>query len=166
VNAGDIKERGIEATTTFNQFFSSSVFHHLTLNASYTFSDFTYGEFKKDTVNYDGNRVPGVPQHSVSIQGEIQSNNGLYLRANGYIASSIYLNDANNAVANPYQLLGLRIGYLFTRHSTMKVNFYMGADNLLDQTYSLGNDFNAVGGRYYNAAPKRNYYFGIGLSFK
>jgi iron complex outermembrane receptor protein len=166
VNAGNIKQKGLEATTTYNQFFASSIVHHLMLNAAYTFSDFKYGSFQKNNISYEGKRVPGVPQHSLSIQAEIQSKNGLYLRANCYIASTIYLDDANDASADPYQLVGMRIGYLLTHHSKAKINFYIGADNLLDQSYSLGNDINAAAGRYYNAAAKRNYYFGIGLSFK
>jgi len=36
---------------------------------------------------------------------------------------------------------------------------------VLDETYSLGNDINAAGGRYYNAAPKRNYYAGLAINF-
>jgi iron complex outermembrane receptor protein len=37
-------------------------------------------------------------------------------------------------------------------------DFYIGADNILNETYSLGNDLNALGGRYFNPAPKRNYF--------
>ena len=44
------------------------------------------------------------------------------------------------------------------------LDVFAGVDNLLDLTYSLGNDINAFGGRYYNAAPKRNFY--AGLSFQ
>jgi iron complex outermembrane receptor protein len=40
VNAGNIKQKGLEATTTYNQFFASSIVHHLMLNAAYTFSDY------------------------------------------------------------------------------------------------------------------------------
>jgi iron complex outermembrane receptor protein len=36
----------------------------------------------------------------------------------------------------------------------------VGADNLLNKTYSLGNDLNAFGGRFFNPAPKRNYFLG------
>ncbi|MCH5683606.1 hypothetical protein LWM68_04585 [Niabella sp. W65] len=46
----------------------------------------------------------------------------------------------------------------------MKINLYAGADNLLNENYSLGNDINAVSGRYYNAAPRRNYYAGAAFS--
>jgi iron complex outermembrane receptor protein len=45
------------------------------------------------------------------------------------------------------------------------LDFYTGADNLLNETYSLGNDINAAAGRYYNAAPQRNYYAGISFQW-
>ena len=44
-----------------------------------------------------------------------------------------------------------------------KLDVFAGIDNAFDLTYSLGNDINAAGGRYYNAAPGRNYYGGISL---
>ncbi len=46
-----------------------------------------------------------------------------------------------------------------------KLNIFCGIDNLLNQNYSLGNDINAFGGRYYNPAPSRNYYAGINFSW-
>jgi iron complex outermembrane receptor protein len=38
-----------------------------------------------------------------------------------------------------------------------------GVDNLLDEQYSLGNDVNGFGGRYFNAAAGRNYYVSLQL---
>ena len=46
----------------------------------------------------------------------------------------------------------------------MRLNFYVGAENLLNERYSLGNDINALGGRYYNAAPARNFFTGAAFS--
>jgi len=60
-------------------------------------------------------------------------------------------------------LLGCRIGWKTARPSKLKLNFYFGGDNLLNETYSLGNDINAAGGRYYNTAAKRNYYAGVAV---
>jgi iron complex outermembrane receptor protein len=40
---------------------------------------------------------------------------------------------------------------------------FVGANNLLNEIYSLGNDINAAGGRYFNAAPALNYYAGLSL---
>ena len=45
------------------------------------------------------------------------------------------------------------------------INFFVGADNLLNEVYSLGNDINAVGSRYFNPAPERNYYAGVRFKF-
>ncbi len=58
--------------------------------------------------------------------------------------------------------MGARAGY---KHSFSKFRFevFAGAENLFDVTYSLGNDINGFGGRYYNAAARRNYYAGITL---
>jgi iron complex outermembrane recepter protein len=34
----------------------------------------------------------------------------------------------------------------------------------LDETYSLGNDLNAFGGRFFNAAAPRNFFAGMKLT--
>jgi iron complex outermembrane receptor protein len=47
----------------------------------------------------------------------------------------------------------------------MQLELFAGADNLLNQRYSLGDDLNAVGGRYYNPAPGRNYFGGLNVKF-
>jgi iron complex outermembrane recepter protein len=53
------------------------------------------------------------------------------------------------------------VGYRrnLARHWSMTA--FLTADNLLDQAYSLGYDLNAVGGRYYNAAPRRSWSAGL-----
>jgi iron complex outermembrane receptor protein len=56
-----------------------------------------------------------------------------------------------------------------TKQITWKQNilqFYIGGDNLLNQSYSLGNDINAVGNRFFNPAAKRNGYIGFRISFQ
>jgi iron complex outermembrane receptor protein len=34
-------------------------------------------------------------------------------------------------------------------------------DNILNEVYSLGNDINAAGNRFYNPAPRRNVFAGV-----
>ena len=91
--------------------------------------------------------------------------NGLYINTTYYTASKIFLNDANTAIAAPYHLLGARIGWKKNIQKKYKLNIYAGADNLLDEKYSLGNDINAAANRFYNAAPRRNYYAGISFQW-
>ena len=61
-------------------------------------------------------------------------------------------------------LLGGRLGYKSNLWSNVLIDVFGGIDNALDKTYSLGNDLNAVGGRYYNAASGRNFYVGLSIN--
>ena len=60
-----------------------------------------------------------------------------------------------------YHLISANVGYIPVFGNVIRTQITVGVNNLLDQQYSLGNDINAVGGRYYNAAPGRNYYVSI-----
>ena len=91
---------------------------------------------------------------------DLNTKTGIYLNANFNFTSSIPLTDANDVYAGSYNLLQLKVG--FKKHlGKTTFDFYAGADNILNETYSLGNDLNALGGRYFNPAPKRNYFVGV-----
>jgi len=61
-------------------------------------------------------------------------------------------------------LFGARVGWqkIFSG-PRLKVEIFVGGDNLFNAKYSLGNDINAAAGRYYNAAATANYYAGISI---
>lgn len=164
INAGNTKQKGIEIAPSFSSIFAhKSFFDMLSIRSAYTYSHFRYGSFAKDTSNFSGKTLPSVPAHTFSAYIDLTAKNGLYTLLSYYYASRIFLNDANTASAEPYTLLGGRIGWQANFQKRFRVNFYAGADNLLDEVYSLGNDINDARGRYYNAAPRRNYYAGISL---
>jgi len=58
-----------------------------------------------------------------------------------------------------------KAGWQITSNKKTKLEIYAGVGNLLNEKYSLGNDLNAVGNRYYNPAPLRNYYIGVNAGF-
>ncbi|MBO9620758.1 MAG: TonB-dependent receptor [Niabella sp.] len=166
INAGAVKERGVEFYGNYLRTFrSNSFFNYLNTTINYTYNHFRYGNFVKDTIAYSGNRIPGVPTRTVNVQLVLDTQAGFFADANYYGASSVFLNDANAERANAYHLLGAKIGY---RKKWNKINLtvYAGADNLLNETYSLGNDINAAAGRYYNAAPKRNFFTGAAFEWR
>ena len=80
-------------------------------------------------------------------------------------SSSIPLNDANDVFAPSYNLLQLKLGYL-VKIKNAQLSFFTGIDNITNEKYSLGNDLNAAGKRFYNAAPTRNYFLGVTYSGK
>lgn len=162
VNAGDVKQKGLEIYASYLTSLAPGTFiDHFTITGGYTYNHFRYGNFIKGTDDFSGKKVPSVPAGAFSLWADVQLKKGFYLNANYYTASKIFLNDANTAVAGSYHLLGCRIGWKKPGTKKIRYNIYAGADNLLDEVYSLGNDINAAGGRYYNAAPARNYYAGI-----
>lgn len=166
VNAGNTKQRGLECSAGYTQSFYHSFIKYISVQSALTLSDFTYGSYRKDTASYNGNRLPGVPNSAFSVAADLQSFKGYYLSATWYSSARQYLDDANSASAGAYQLLGARIGWKQPGYAAgIKLGIYAGADNLLDQNYSLGNDINANGGRYYNPAARRNYYAGLSVQW-
>ena len=162
-NAGSTRQNGLELFARYNYVRSSSFIETGWLSAAYTYSHFRYAKFEKDGTDFSGKTLPGVPSRTFSIWGDAYLRNGFYCIGSYYGASAVFLNDANTATARPYHLVAAKVGYI-TGIRKIQLNLYAGADNLLNQTYSLGNDINAVSGRYYNAAPRRNFYAGAAFS--
>ena len=155
-NAGSTRQQGIEAFAEYLfQFGSQKKVNVIQAKAAYTFSNFFYTQYIRLTDNFSGNRLPSVPNHAFSLTTDARWSNSLFLSITFYSASFIWLNDANTEKADPYQLLGLKIGY------GKKWQVFFGIDNIFNEVFSLGNDINAFGGRYFNVAPLRNFYVGI-----
>lgn len=164
LNAGSTKQLGVE-----------SYFKYVTTDAekssynsiwlSYTWYDFKYRDFMQVDVDFSGKQLPSVPAHTLVIGTDIRSNKGWYGNFTYYYGGKIPLNDANDAYADPYSLISLRIGYKRAFAKNYFIDVFAGGDNLMDETYSLGNDINGYGGRYYNAAPGRSFYGGVSFSW-
>lgn len=164
-NAGDVRQRGLELQADYTQTFRKGFIDYFIFQTGYTYSHYRYGQFVKGTDDFSGKTVPSVPAHTLSLLFDLQTKKNLYLNSTWYSASRIFLNDANTASAESYHLLGARLGWKKTWKNKYRLNFYAGADNLLDEQYSLGNDINAAANRFYNAAPRRNYYAGLSLEW-
>jgi iron complex outermembrane recepter protein len=164
INAGNTRQKGLEATASYLKVFYGSMLDYITTNAAYAYSSYTYGSLRRDTVDFSGKRLPSVPAHTFSLVADIHLKNKLYSSITYYHASRIFLNDANTASAEGYHLLGVQVGWSkdFSKRFTARI--YAGADNLLDEVYSLGNDINDPRGRFFNTAPRRNYYVGLLLN--
>lgn len=165
VNAGNIRQKGLEFTSNFFTSTKSGPVDYYQITSAYTYNHFRYGSFIKGSDDFSGKTIPSVPANTLSVLGDIQLKNGIYSNTTFYIASSIFLNDANTVSAPAYHLLGWRLGWKKTIKKKYKLNWYAGADNLLNETYSLGNDINAAANRFYNAAPGRNYYAGVAIQW-
>lgn len=166
VNAGSTKQNGIE---TYASYQLVDAPHHFINSAkvwsSYAWHDFHYGNFKQVSTDFSKNKLPGAAPNVVVAGLDITSKAGCYINITYNYVDKIALNDANSAYASSYNLLGTRLGYKKGFNRKISAEIFVGADNLFDTKYSLGNDINAAAGRYYNTAPGRNYYAGVSFNF-
>jgi iron complex outermembrane receptor protein len=158
INAGKTRQNGIETYLSYPLWAASPYMRESQLWLSHTWHHFEYRDFKQQTTDYSGNDLPGVAPHTLSAGYDLLMRNGLLATVNYYFSDKLPLNDANSVYADAYHLLGLKLGYQAWIRNKVRVKVFAGVDNLLDETYSLGNDVNGFGGRYFNAAPGRNYY--------
>ena len=165
VNTGSIKENGVEIWLEAKSIQNKNSFiNNLSVTNSFTYQPYKFNNYVSGTKNYAGNHLTGVPKNINVTTLDINSAAGIYLDANMNFTSSIPLTDANDIYADSYKLLQIKLGYKNHFNKTL-FDFYFGIDNLLNEKYSLGNDLNAVGGRYFNAAPTRNYFAGVHVNF-
>jgi iron complex outermembrane recepter protein len=153
-NAGRTSQYGIEAFIQVNPTVKKGVSGWL----SYTGNHFRFKDYFQDANNFSGNSLTGSPPNVVAAGVDFKWDS-FYSNLTANYVDHIPLNDANTVYASEYFLFGLRMGYSFGKEKQVEV--FTGADNLLDRKYSLGNDLNAFGGRYFNAAPRRNFYGGL-----
>jgi len=157
INAGGTKQPGFEL------YFSDWVIRQnniyfvrgLQINASATIDRFSF-----DNTH---NQLTGVPKQVLVGNMQIKFPAHLYLFGQYNYTAKMPLNDASTAYAPAYSLVEMKAGWECLLDHKTRLMIYVGAGNILNQKYSLGNDLNAVGGRYYNAAAPRNYYAGMKL---
>ncbi|MDB5256838.1 MAG: yncD, partial [Chitinophagaceae bacterium] len=167
VNAGSTHQKGLEIQLTMQliepgQF---SFIRALQLRNGFTYYDFTFSNYQMASENYSHNKLTGVPPTTVVTSLYLQLPKEVYIFAQHNYTDRIPLNDANSVYANDYHLLQLKAGMKYAIGKGVTMEVFAGVDNVLNSKYSLGNDLNAVGGRYYNAVPNRNYYGGISATF-
>jgi iron complex outermembrane receptor protein len=138
----------------------------LKLWSSHTYNHYRFNQYAPDGNDYSGRKLTGVPPTVSTFGVDLRLKKTLYANLTSNYVDHVPLNDANTEYASKYFLLGARIGLKKESENENGVDFFLGIDNALNQKYSLGNDLNALGGRYYNAAAGINFYGGVKLSVK
>lgn len=160
-NAGQTNQYGLELSTKMNWLKGeASGIKNLSTTLAYTYHDFEFDEYVDDGDDFSGNALPGTAPHVANVQADLLLNSGFYLNMTYHYADPIPLNDSNTFFSRAYNLVNLRGGYQGALNET-QFEIYAGVDNLFDVSYSLGNDLNAFGRRYFQPAAGVNYYFGI-----
>lgn len=159
VNAGSTIQQGLEWEFSFRL----GKERPWVILSSITWYDFRFQDYRSGNSDFSGNKVPGIAPLTASLVVSKEWPRRLRWSASLYHADAIRLNDAGDESASPYYVAQARLQYDFAV-GNQPVSIFAAGDNLLNQRYSLGNDLNAVGRRYYNAAMPRNIEAGIRVS--
>ncbi|MBX3253401.1 MAG: TonB-dependent receptor [Chitinophagaceae bacterium] len=165
VNAGGTRQWGMEAYLEYMLVRNATAaIRSIKVWGSGTFNDFSFWDYKTANDDFSGKALTGVARQIICSGVDLLTSPGLYLNASLNLTSRLPLNDANSMYAPGYELLQGKLGWK-KEFNAWSLELFAGTDNALNQLYSLGNDINAVGNRYYNPAPLRNYYGGITIGF-
>jgi iron complex outermembrane receptor protein len=166
INAGEMNQQGIEAAVwTFLLMPKADRFvNTLDLNSSLAYNHYRFGDYQIDENNYSDNKITAVPDWVWVNTINLGLLNNFGLNVQHQYTSSMPLDDGNSIFAKKFHLLQAKVSWTTKFIKSSSVQFFLGVDNLLNEQYSLGNDINAFGGRFFNPAPTRNYYGGLKLS--
>lgn len=165
VNSGGTNQKGLEAQLGYWLVHNADHFiRGSRIWTSISLNDYHFIDYKASGTDYSGNEITGVPRQVIVSGFDLEAAPGFYLHLTYNYTSKLPLNDANGVYAKDYRLLQGKIGWK-KKLKTIRLEIFAGIDNALNELYSLGNDINAIGGRYYNPAPARNYFGGIVLGF-
>ncbi len=159
-NAGASSHDGLEASL------SAELFPGLTATVTYTWSDFTFDQFQGlDGEDYNGNRIPGVPEHLFNFDLYWSHPSGFFAGWDTLYVGRFYADNANTVETDDYFVSSLRAGYRWTGGDWIFEPF-LGVNNLFNEKYMDNIRLNAAFGRYYEPAPERNVYAGASLRYE
>ena len=134
--------------------------------ASYAYNDFRFGSYSGGGADLSGNRLTGTTPSTLSAGLNFSERLGFYFSPSLGHQAGVVLNDINTELAAGYWVFGARGGWRRTLRGHLETNIYAGLDNATNRRYSLGNDLNAFGGRYFQPAPGRAGYGGVQLGWR
>ncbi|MHA6250095.1 TonB-dependent receptor [Pontibacter sp. CAU 1760] len=166
-NVGSTSQKGLETMLGYDILNDPQLtLSKLRVWGSYTYNHFRFREYQRNETVLSGNDLTGVAPHSATAGLDVVTTPGLYLYATANYTDEIPLNDENTVYADAYFILGARAGYKRNLGKRLGLEVFAGAENLTDKKYSLGNDLNAFGGRYFQPATDRTFYGGVRLNYK
>jgi iron complex outermembrane recepter protein len=163
-NAGETRQNGAEMLLNWQLIPETKGKWGVNFQTAYTLHQFEFYRYTQNVNDFSGNSLTGVAPNVWINTLDIKHTIGAYLNLSHNFTDEIPLNDANTVYAPAYHLVQLRIGKFFTGRN-QKWEAFFGVDNLLNESYSLGDDLNAFAGRFYQPAPERNYFMGLKWRF-
>jgi iron complex outermembrane receptor protein len=153
-NVGSTSRYGIELNSQLS-------FKGGRINLSYTLSKNKFEDFIIDNNNLADNLIPGIPSQMLDLDLIFKLSRGRSLIISNRLIGERYADNANETLISSYNLLNIK----YSKEIFSNSEIFLGVNNIFNQEYFDNIRINAFGKRYYEPAPKRNFYFGINFSF-
>ena len=153
-NVGSTSRAGLELSSQF--FFDGG-----RLNLSYTLSKNKFKDFVVEGNNLSDNLIPGIPSQMLDLDIVFNLTRGRSIIISNRLIGERYADNENETLVSSFNLFNLK----YSKEILSNSEIFIGANNIFNQEYFDNIRINAFGKRYYEPAPKRNFYFGINLSF-
>jgi iron complex outermembrane receptor protein len=174
-NVGQQQNKGLELYLGYDVIqHAASAISNLTIRASYAYSHFRYDEFKEFAENasggdsvaavYSGNSVAGVPPHTLTLGVDLKTKPGFYLSSEFKYRGRTPVTFDNKEYVKSYNVLGAKIGYRQQIGRHLRLDLFIGGDNLTASTYYtflfVGPTVESLGDGYIGPAPYKPVYYG------
>lgn len=172
-NAAEVKRTGVEFGV------NSQIVTGLNLKASYTYSNFRYGNYISRSIDatgnivdeeYSGNKEPSNPDNNFSAELAYQyvykKNYTFFAKATVQSIGSMFVDDKNleEYKTQSYTLLGSQLGTNIT-FNNFSLMAYAGLGNITNEKYVAFVQVNSDRLEFYEAGIPYNFFGGINLSY-
>jgi iron complex outermembrane receptor protein len=188
VNGSEQKHKGVEATLKYDIVNNeNSVVTNVTPFINFTYSDFKYGDnFKivtgstvalRDTIDYSGKRVYGVPKIMNAFGVDIATRFGVYANLVHIYKDGVTIGTTRTSASgvNPkvfttyqstsYNLLNGKIGFKKNLSSHFFLDLFFGVNNITGTQYPIMIFVSQIPDAYLPAPPKAVVYGGLNLKY-
>jgi iron complex outermembrane receptor protein len=153
-NAGESRRYGVEADWV------AEILRGVEWTGAVTWIDAEFRDYAVAGASFDGNEEPGIPSWQVYQELAYRHRSGAFAALEALLVDDYYVDDGNVARARAYELVNLRLGVDYSR-GRLRLEPFIGLNNLLDQEYDGTVRLNAFGGRFYEPAPDFNVFGGV-----
>jgi iron complex outermembrane receptor protein len=184
-NAGDAKHKGLELMLSYAKQFSAAHFIALIKPfISYTYSDFTYGDYATipadpaqqinnisgqpaKVVNLSGKQISGTAKNLFNAGLDIETHSGLYLNTTFMFVDKMPVDYNNLHFAKAYSLLNTKLGYRKQLGNHFALDINGGLDNITSTAYATHIFLNSRDyPKIYNPMPNKiTWYTGLSLKY-
>jgi len=153
-NVGSTLRQGIEISSSVS--FKGGLF-----NLNYTLSKNRFKDFILDGNDLSENLIPGIPSQMLDLELLLKLSRKRTLILTNRLIGERYADNLNETLVSSYNIFNVK----YSKEIFKKSQFSLGVNNLFNEEFYDNIRINAFGKRYYEPAPKRNFYFGINFSF-